>query len=321
MIIVTGASGFIGSCLLEKLNKIGYNKIVLVDDFSSPASQQNIVFKQFEKQIDKSIFLNWLALQSEKIEVIFHFGAISDTTITDKALFDLWNFDFSKSVWEYCCEHKIPLIYASSAATYGDGTNGFDDNESNLINLKPLNPYGHSKHQFDLWALNQAQKPPFWIGLKFFNVFGPNEYHKGKMASMVFHAYNQIVQFGYLNLFKSYKKEVEDGNQLRDFIYIKDIVDICIWLYENQIESGIYNIGTGQANSFNTLGECVFKVLETPLNINYIEMPESLKEKYQYFTQANIYKLRKIGYKKPFFTIYNGIEDYINNYLKKGSYY
>jgi len=321
MIVITGASGFIGSCLLEKLNREGFNDIIIVDDFSIPQKQQNIVFKRYKAQIDKTDFLEWLRSNTEEIEMIFHFGAISDTTIMDVCLFNKWNLDYSKSIWKSCVEKKIPFIYASSAATYGDGSNGFNDDESQLLILRPLNPYGESKHNFDLWALGEKQKPPFWTGLKFFNVYGPNEYHKGKMASMVFHAYNQIMQFGQLSLFKSYKDGFSDGNQLRDFIYIKDILDICLWLYKTKESSGIINIGTGISNSFNQLGEAVFKALEMPVNIKYIEMPDSLKNKYQYRTNANISKLRKMGYEKPFTTLDGGIEDYVKNYLRKGAFY
>jgi ADP-L-glycero-D-manno-heptose 6-epimerase len=321
MIVITGASGFIGSCLLEKLNREGFNDIIIVDDFSIPQKQQNIVFKRYKAQIDKTDFLEWLRSNTEEIEMIFHFGAISDTTIMDVCLFNKWNLDYSKSIWKSCVEKKIPFIYASSAATYGDGSNGFNDDESQLLILRPLNPYGESKHNFDLWALGEKQKPPFWTGLKFFNVYGPNEYHKGKMASMVFHAYNQIMQFGQLSLFKSYKDGFSDGNQLRDFIYIKDILDICLWLYKTKENSGIINIGTGISSSFNQLGEAVFKALEMPVNIKYIEMPDSLKNKYQYRTNANISKLRKMGYEKPFTTLDGGIEDYVKNYLRKGAFY
>ncbi|MBK9353026.1 MAG: ADP-glyceromanno-heptose 6-epimerase [Bacteroidetes bacterium] len=321
MIVITGASGFIGSCLLEKLNREGFNDIIIVDDFSIPQKQQNIVFKRYKAQIDKTDFLEWLRSNTEEIEMIFHFGAISDTTIMDVCLFNKWNLDYSKSIWKSCVEKKIPFIYASSAATYGDGSNGFNDDESQLLILRPLNPYGASKHNFDLWALGEKQKPPFWTGLKFFNVYGPNEYHKGKMASMVFHAYNQIMQFGQLSLFKSYKDGFSDGNQLRDFIYIKDILDICLWLCKTKENSGIINIGTGISSSFNQLGEAVFKALEMPVNIKYIEMPDNLKDKYQYYTEANISKLRKIGYKKSFTTLESGIEDYVINYLKRGAFY
>jgi ADP-L-glycero-D-manno-heptose 6-epimerase len=321
MIVITGASGFIGSCLLEKLNREGFNDIIIVDDFSIPQKQQNIVFKRYKAQIDKTDFLEWLRSNTEEIEMIFHFGAISDTTIMDVCLFNKWNLDYSKSIWKSCVEKKIPFIYASSAATYGDGSNGFNDDESQLLILRPLNPYGESKHNFDLWALGEKQKPPFWKGLKFFNVYGPNEYHKGKMASMVFHAYNQIMQFGQLSLFKSYKDGFSDGNQLRDFIYIKDILDICLWLFKTKENSGIINIGTGISSSFNQLGEAVFKALEMPVNIKYIEMPDSLKNKYQYRTNANISKLRKMGYEKPFTTLDGGIEDYVKNYLRKGAFY
>lgn len=321
MIVITGASGFIGSCLLEKLNREGFSDIIIVDDFSIPQNQQNIVFKRWKLQIDKLDFLEWLKNNREDINMIFHFGAISDTTIMDVSLFNKWNLQYSMSIWNSCVEKNIPFIYASSAATYGDGSFGFDDDESYLFNLKPLNPYGESKHNFDLWALAEKKKPPFWIGLKFFNVYGPNEYHKGKMASMILHAYNQIVQFGQLSLFKSYKDGFSDGNQLRDFIYIKDIVDICFWLFQTKENSGIINIGTGISNSFNQLGTAVFRALELPVNIKYINMPDDLINKYQYYTKANITKLRKLGYKKSFTTIESGIEDYVINYLKKGAFY
>jgi ADP-L-glycero-D-manno-heptose 6-epimerase len=224
-------------------------------------------------------------------------------------------------VWQKCIDYQIPVVYASSAATYGLGELGYDDNESQIPNLKPLNPYGDSKNDFDIWALQQEEKPFFWAGLKFFNVYGPNEYHKGRMASVIWHAFNQISEKGNLRLFKSHKPEYADGEQMRDFIYVKDLISVCVFLMEHRKNSGIYNLGTGIARSFNALGTSTFVAMDKPVQINYIDTPVDIRDTYQYFTEANMSKLRSIGYEDPFFSLEAGVKDYVQNYLIPGKYW
>jgi ADP-L-glycero-D-manno-heptose 6-epimerase len=213
------------------------------------------------------------------------------------------------------------LIYASSAATYGSGENGYDDDVNKLHLLKPLNPYGWSKHQFDLWVMKQSMTPPFWAGLKFFNVFGPNEYHKGRMASVVFHAFNQIQQTGKVKLFRSHRPDFKDGEQLRDFVYIKDVVKVIYFIYSHPIKSDIYNLGTGKARTFLDLAKSVFRALNKPENIEFIDTPADIRDKYQYFTQAMMQKLKEQGYREPFTTLEEAVNDYVSNYLLPGKYY
>jgi ADP-L-glycero-D-manno-heptose 6-epimerase len=252
----------------------------------------------------------WLMMHSTEIDVIFHFGAITDTTVMDKNLFDKYNVECSMFIWSLCTNYHIPLIYASSAATYGDGEEGFDDNHR-IFNLKPLNPYGQSKQQFDLWILDQEETPPFWAGLKFFNVYGYGEKHKGNMASVAFQLYNEIITDGQVKLFKSYRQDYSDGEQKRDFIYVGDIVNVCIFFYKHQLHSGIYNVGTGKARTFNDVAKIVFKNLGCLGHINYIDIPIKIRNKYQYFTEAKIDKLRNVGYDKPFHELEDGIAEYI----------
>lgn len=298
MIVVTGAAGFIGSHLISKLNSKNFNNIIAVDKFLDEEKNRNLDGLKLTT-IDRDAFFAWLDANFEEVEFIIHLGARTDTTETDEKLLQNLNTNYSKKIWERCCNHQIPLIYASSAATYGDGRNGFDDDEKKLGLLKPLNAYARSKHEFDLWAVKQEQKPFFWAGLKFFNVYGPeNEHHKGKMASMVYQAYEQISKNGQLKLFKSYHPAYKDGEQKRDFISVKDVVDIIYWLIHHRKNSGIYNIGTGKAQSFLDMGREVFKALGTEENIEFIDMPESIQDKYQYFTEAKMGKLRGIGWEK-----------------------
>jgi ADP-L-glycero-D-manno-heptose 6-epimerase len=263
----------------------------------------------------------WLDSNYQEVEFIFHIGARTDTTEFDKAIFDELNVNYSKDIWNRCVSYQIPLIYASSAATYGLGEFGYDDNESTIPQLKPLNPYGDSKNDFDIWALQQDKKPFFWAGLKFFNVYGPNEYHKSRMASVIWHAYKQIIATGSLKLFKSHHPNYADGEQLRDFIYVKDLVEVCVFFMVHRKDSGIYNLGTGQARSFNALGTSTFNALDKPVQISYIDTPIDIRDKYQYYTQANMAKLRNVGYSKPFYTLEEGVKDYVQNYLMKGLYW
>ena len=321
MIIVTGAAGFIGSCLIQKLNELKFRYIIAVDDFSNAEKNLNLANKAIMERVDRKDLFAWLEKNNREVEFFFHIGARTDTTEFDTAIFDELNLDYSKKVWEACVNYQIPLVYASSAATYGLGENGYEDKEELISSLKPLNPYGDSKNDFDIWALNQPKKPFFFAGLKFFNVYGPNEYHKGRMASVIWHAYQQITKNGTLKLFKSHRSDFKDGEQMRDFIYVKDLIDVCIFLMEHRKNSGIYNLGTGKARSFNDLGVATFQALGLTPTIEYIDTPADIRDKYQYFTEATMQKLRSIGYDKPFTSLEDGVEDYVQNYLVKQLYY
>ena len=295
MIVVTGGKGFIGQNLVMELTKRGYVGIVVLDT----------------KVETLESILEWLSSNAKDIDAVFHLGAITDTTVMDRNLFDEFNVMASIFIWNICTEYHIPLIYASSAATYGDGEEGFDD-ERTILNLKPLNPYGWSKQEFDVWVMGQERTPWFWAGLKFFNVYGYGEKDKGSMASVVFHTYNQINESGGMKLFRSHNPRYKDGEQLRDFVYVDDVVDVCIWMFENKPVSGIYNVGTGKARTFHDLSKAVFKTLGIQEKISYIDTPIKIRDKYQYFTEAQIDKLRKAGYKKPFHELEDGVLKYIN---------
>lgn len=329
-IVVTGAAGFIGSCLVGFLNNEGYENLILVDDFSHPDKEANLEKKIFSKKIEREQFFDWLRIQNPNIDFIFHIGARTDTTEFDYSVHKHLNVEYSKKVWDYCSENKVPLVYASSAATYGTGELGYKDDESIIEKLKPLNPYGVSKNEFDKWALRQAQEdsaPPAFAGLKFFNVYGPNEYHKARMASVIFHSYNQIMKNGFVKLFKSHKKEFKDGEQLRDFIYVKDVLKICFWFLEcwekdpNTFISGIYNVGTGKARTFDSLVKATFAGLDKKPKIEYIDMPEDIRNTYQYFTEADMHKIKAAGYTQPFYSLEKGVDDYVRNYLSNGKYF
>lgn len=320
MIIITGAAGFIGSCLVNKLNNKGIKDIILVDDFSHPEKSSNLEHKIFKEKVDRDIFFSWFVEHAGEIEFVLHIGARTDTTEPDKSIFDRLNLNYSKKVWELCTDYKVPLVYASSAATYGLGELGYKDDESLIPSLKPLNAYGESKNEFDIWALQQTHKPPTWYGLKFFNVYGPNEYHKGRMASVIFHAHRQITESGKVKLFRSHRPDFEDGKQLRDFIYVKDLADVIYFLMHHKEDSGIYNLGTGKARSFVDLATATFKAMDKPVNIEFIDTPADIRNKYQYFTEADMSKLRGIGYTFPFYTLEEGIEEYVREYLVYGKY-
>lgn len=315
-IVVTGGAGFIGSCVVRSLNNAGINDIIIVDDIASTDKWMNMRNKKYIEYVHKSDFSRRLD-EYEDITAIIHMGAQSSTTETD---FDyLWNnnFEYTKALWKYSAKKHISFIYASSAATYGDGHNGFDD-KSDIDVLMPLNGYGYSKQLFDMWVKHQAKEfPAQHVGLKFFNVYGPNEYFKGSMASMIFHGYKQIVSTGKIKLFKSCNPDYEDGGQLRDFVYVKDICSVIMWLLDNPQVSGLFNVGTGHAQSFRELGEATFHALGLETNIEYIDMPEHLKKKYQYYTQADMEKLRNAGYDKPFMNLEEGASDYVCNYLHR----
>ena len=321
MIIVTGAAGFIGSCLIQKLNELKFRYIIAVDDFSSVEKNRNLEGKAIMERVDRKDLFTWLEKNNREVEFFFHIGARTDTTEFDTTIFNELNLDYSKNVWYACVAFQIPLVYASSAATYGLGEIGYEDDESLISQLKPLNPYGDSKNDFDIWALAQTKKPFFFAGLKFFNVYGPNEYHKGRMASVIWHAFNQIKANGSLKLFKSHREDFANGEQMRDFIYVKDLIDVCVFLMEHRKNSGIYNLGTGKARSFNDLGKATFQALELDPVIEYIDTPVDIRDKYQYFTEANMNKLRSIGYAKPFTTLEEGVKDYVQNYLVNQIYY
>ena len=319
-IIITGAAGFIGSNLLSKLNQENINDIILVDDFSHPEKNKNFEGKNFSAKINRETFFDWANKNTKSVDFIFHIGARTDTAEFDKSIFDKLNLNYTKNIWKLCAQNNIPLIYASSAATYGDGSLGYADNHDIIGNLKPLNPYGESKNEFDKWALKQTSQPPFWAGMKFFNVFGPNEYHKGRMASVVFHSFNQIKKTGAMKLFRSHNKNYKDGEQLRDFIYVKDLVNVLFFLMKNKSKSGIYNLGTGKARTFLDLTKAVFKALKIDENISFIDTPEDIRDKYQYYTQAEMQKLRNAGYTEKFTELEDATFDYVNNYLAKQKY-
>lgn len=320
MIIVTGAAGFIGSNMVSKLNSEGYNELILVDDFSRKDKNKNLENKNFTKTIDRELFFAWFEKNHKKIEFVIHLGARTDTTEFDKSVFDKLNLVYSQQMWKSCTKYKIPIVYASSAATYGLGEMGYNDDHNIIDQLKPLNPYGESKNDFDKWVLAGKQSPPFWAGIKFFNVYGPNEYHKGRMASVILHAYNQISETNKMKLFRSHNPEFKDGEQKRDFIYVKDVVDVLYFIMTNKTESGIYNLGTGKARTFLDLIKATFKSMGVKENIEFIDTPKDIRDKYQYFTEANMFKLTNAGCCIPFSTLEQGVDDYIKYFLLKGLY-
>jgi ADP-L-glycero-D-manno-heptose 6-epimerase len=321
MIVVTGAAGFIGSCLVSHLNKAGYTNIVAVDDFSKHEKDENLNGKTLVAKVGRDDFMSWLEEYGEEVEFIYHIGARTDTTEFDKNIFDKLNLNYSKDIWNLAVKYNIPLVYASSAATYGLGEHGYKDDHGIVDKLKPLNPYGDSKNDFDKWILTQDTEPPFWAGLKFFNVYGPNEYHKGRMASVIFHAFNQINKTDGMKLFRSHNENYKDGEQLRDFIYVKDVVNVCLFLMEQEQPSGIYNLGSGKARTFLDLTKNTFKAMGKEPNIGFIDTPEDIRDKYQYYTEADMQKLIDAGYKTPFHALEEGVADYVSNYLMEGVYY
>lgn len=317
MIIVTGAAGFIGSYLIQRLNQENFNAIIAVDKFDNAEKNKNLIGTKIKERVDRDHFITWLDKNYETVEFIFHIGARTDTAEFDTALLNKLNTQYTKDIWVRCCKYQIPLVYASSAATYGLGEKGYTDDESQIPQLKPLNPYGQSKQDFDVWALKQKEKPFFWVGLKFFNVYGPNEYHKNRMASVIWHAYNQITKTGKMKLFKSHNPNFRDGEQMRDFVYVKDVADVCLFFMHKRKNSGIYNLGSGKARTFVDLTKAVFRALNKPENIEFIDTPVDIRDKYQYFTEANMEKLKSIGYTKEFTSLEDGARDYVTNYLAK----
>ncbi len=316
MILLTGAAGFIGSCLLSQLNKEGIKDFIIVDEFSNGLKNSNLSHKSFLRKIHRDQLFDWLKLHGNSLEFVFHLGARTDTTEKNRQIFDQLNLNYSKKIWRFCSERQIPLVYASSAATYGLGEHGFIDDSLIIKQLKPLNFYGISKNDFDKWAVQQVEKPPFWAGLKFFNVYGPNEYHKGRMASVIFHAFHQIQQTGEMKLFRSHHPNFKDGMQSRDFIYIKDVISVCSFFLSKKAESGLYNVGTGRARTFWDLAVHTFRAMHLFPLISFIDTPKDIRSTYQYFTEAKIEKLRNAGFKDEFYTLEQGIEEYVK-YLKK----
>lgn len=321
VILLTGAAGFIGSYLLGYLNKKGFSNIIIADDFSEEDKWFNFDSKQFIAKVEREQLFEWLKKEQPQIDFVFHLGARTDTTEFDYSVHEKLNVQYSKSIWNYCADKNIPLVYASSAATYGNGDLGYNDDHEIVEKLQPLNPYGISKNEFDKWALKQAAQPPFWAGLKFFNVYGPNEYHKGRMASVIFHSFNQVKSTGKVKLFRSHKPDFKDGQQLRDFIYVEDVARVCYWLMENPIASGLYNLGTGKARTFEDLVKATFTAMSREPVIEYIDMPEDIRDKYQYFTEADMTKLRVAGYEEKFYSLEDGVADYVKKYLLKKEYY
>ncbi len=315
MIIITGAAGFIGSVVVGHYQRLGNTKLILVDDFAKVEKQANWQGRAGVELVDRGEFGSYLDNLSSPPEAIIHLGARTDTAEQDWHIFQELNIAFSKMVWAYCTEHQVPLVYASSAATYGGGEHGFDDDHAKVNLYQPLNPYGQSKQDFDLWVLKQKKTPPFWAGLKFFNVYGPNEYHKGRMASVFFHAFHQIRTNGHLKLFRSHRADFADGEQSRDFIYVMDIVKVIDWLLDQQPESGLYNLGTGQARSFLDLGNSVFSALGLEPDIRFIDTPADIRDSYQYYTCANMDKIRRNGFDQPFTTIEAGADEYVKQFL------
>ena len=327
-IVVTGVAGFIGSCMVQQLNDAGYANIYIVDEFDRETKLKNWKNKTYVSVIDRKDFISWINAGQTTIDAIIHLGARTDTTEFNYAIHEELNLVYSQKLWKYSCRKNIPFIYASSAATYGAGENGYDDDETKLDLLAPLNPYGISKNEFDKWALKQESQPKNWAGLKFFNVYGPNEYHKGRMASVIWHSFNQIKDNGVVKLFRSHRPDFEDGKQLRDFIYVKDVVSVIEWMLNKMLNNnwssslnGIYNLGTGKARSFYDLVAATYAGMNLETNIEYIDMPIDIRDKYQYYTQAEMGKLLKAGYNQPFHSLEEGVIDYVRNYLLENKYY
>lgn len=315
MIVITGAAGFIGSGLVRHLNQAGRVNLVLVDDFSRDDKKPNWSNERYIARVDRRHFVEWLNRCHADVEWVYHLGARTDTAEQSVELFNELNLNYSKAVWECCTQHGIPLVYASSAATYGLGEQGYVDSHDCVESLKPLNPYGRSKNDFDRWVLSQKATPPNWYGLKFFNVYGPHEEHKGRMASVIFHAFHQIQKTGSMKLFRSHRPDVADGMQQRDFIHVADVLSICHFFQLQKPENGLYNVGTGQARSFLDLVTNTFRAMQLEPSIQFIDTPADIRDTYQYFTEADMRKLLAAGYNIPFKSLEDGVEDYVQNWL------
>lgn len=319
-IVITGADGFIASNLAKRLNNLGYDNLILVDALRQHSKNHNLDHVICADAIERDHFIDWLEKHNTEVDFVFHLGARTDTAEFDFTVLENLNLNYSKQLWQLCTKHQIPFLYASSAATYGLGENSFSDEHSLIKKLKPLNPYGLSKQLFDLFVLEQKETPPFWCGLKFFNVYGPCETYKGRMASVVLHACQQIKKSGKVKLFKSHHPDFKDGEQLRDFIYVDDVVDVCLFFFEkaNSTLSGIYNTGTGTARSFYDLVKAIFASLNLPIRVEFIDTPMDIREKYQYFTQAQLDKLLTSGFSKKFLSIEEGVDKYVR-FLEKSN--
>lgn len=320
MILITGAAGFIGSALAWHLNELGREDIILTDKLHTGDKWLNIRKRKYFDWVDRDDLFEWLSKTNIKIETIIHMGACSATTETDADFLMKNNYEYSKKLWKYSINNDVNFIYASSAATYGDGEKGYNDDDD-ISRLLPLNKYGYSKQIFDQWVLKQIDGPKQFVGLKFFNVYGPNEYHKGRMSSVVYHTFNQFKEKELMKLFKSYKEGYKDGEQLRDFVYIKDVIKVITYFIDNIGLDGIYNLGTGNARSFYDLAKNTIISMKKEPNIEYIDMPVDIRDKYQYFTEAEMKKLKNSGYDEKFYSLEEGIKDYVQNYLMKEDKY
>jgi ADP-L-glycero-D-manno-heptose 6-epimerase len=322
MIVLTGGAGFIGSVMLARLNEAGYDDVLVVDNLASSEKWKNLVGKKYSEYFHKDDFLEVFEeeLDPQEIEAVIHLGACTSTTEYDVDYLMRNNYDYSKLLAEWCFENEIRFIYASSASTYGNGELGFNDEKSYIEKFRPLNPYGYSKHLFDLWLVKNNYDR-LCAGFKFFNIFGPNEYHKGAMASLVYKAYHQVEETGALKLFRSYNPQYKDGEFSRDFLYVKDCVDVLMWALENEDVNGIYNLGSGKARSWNDLAAALFTAMGKDKNIQYIDMPEEIRGAYQYYTEADMTKLRTAGYKTEFRSLEDSVADYVRSYLSESQPY
>lgn len=316
-VIVTGGAGFIGSCIVRTLNDMGIEDIVIVDHICETDKWLNIRNKKYREYISRDEFLTRLSEYAGRVSHVIHMGACSSTTERNFDFLYKNNYEYTKVLWKFCTENDASFLYASSAATYGDGSRGFDDC-SDIDGFLPLNAYGYSKQLFDLWIEKQTFAPKQHVGFKFFNVYGPNEYCKGSMASMVYHSFKQISEEGEVKLFKSYRDDYRDGGQLRDFVYVKDVCKVIQYVMENPQVSGLYNLGTGKARTFEDLALAVYKAMGLKPQIQWIDMPEQLQRTYQYYTQAKMEKLRQIGFEEAFYDLEDGVADYVQNYLAEG---
>ena len=321
ILVITGAAGFIGSCLLAEYARKNTHHLIAVDDFTIEKKQANFVRTTDAEFIDREVFLDWFSAHAAQVDAVLHIGARTNTTEQDLAILDHLNFQYSIRIWDLCTEHQIPMIYASSAATYGNGEHGYVDDHALIPSLKPMNPYGQSKQDFDLWVLAQEKTPPFWAGLKFFNVYGPNEYHKGRMASVVMHTFNQIQATGAMSLFRSHKAGVADGYQSRDFVYVKDVVQVIVFLLEHKPNSAIYNLGSGVANPFIDLARYTFEAMGKDPKISFVDTPIDIRDTYQYYTCASMEKLHEAGYSQAFHSLKEGVFDYVQGYLLEQRYF
>ncbi len=323
MFIVTGGAGLIGSAMIWQLNKSGLSDILVVDHLGNTSDKwKNLAPLRFDDYLERDDFFGKLAsgaFNGAKIEGVIHFGACSSTTERDASYLAENNFRLTANIAEFCAANNIRMVYASSCATYGDGSQGYDDDENTIEKLRPLNMYGYSKQMFDLWAKRRGLLDVI-AGCKFSNIYGPNERHKANMRSVVLRSWEQITESGKMQLFRSYKKEYADGEQLRDFLYVKDAVKMVEFIFNKPSAAGLFNIGSGIAESWNHLVTAAFNALKKPVNIEYIDMPESLRDRYQYYTCASIEKLRNLGYSEKVMSLDDAVADYICNYLERGLY-